>query len=651
MTPSLITSGPVQRVSPEEGYRLWSRSYDAESNPLLSLEQRILWQLLPAVEGSDVVDLGCGTGRWLERLASLKPRSLLGIDSSSYMLVHAKRKLGNQAELLVENCEKWQPQPQSADLILGSFLLSYIEDLAALGSIVKRMLRVGGTVFLSDLHPETIRKLGWRRSFHLNGMSIEITTQERTLEQITSTFENAGLEICAVLEPSFGDPDRVHFVNSGRDHQWNDVSRYPALYILGLRQPQLQGVASSARHAPETLSAIHSCRIALGARDAVASAVQLKLDRILSIGEPTACGSQSAASSLDLRGYLLFPGLINSHDHLEFALFPRLGRGGYKNFLEWAEDIHCADSSTVREHRNIPREARLRWGGIRNLLCGVTTVSHHNPYEEAVFENRFPVRVVREYGWAHSFALDGDAASKRRATPPGRPFIMHLAEGIDAHSAADIEKVAREFPLDSQCVFVHCLGLDASGREMIRQSGAALVWCPSSNVFLFGRTLGAGELRSFPGLVLGNDSPLTAEGDLLDEIRFALEHTEIQPDELYKMVTKRAARVLGLQDGEGTIQPGARADFFAVRDQGLSPARTLGQISQRNVELVVVGGHIHLASPEIMRRASNAVCEGLNPLRVDGELRWVREDTNELFRAACCSLGHRITMGGRSLDI
>ena len=33
--------------------------------------------------------------------------------------------------------------------------------------------------------------------------------------------------------------------------------------------------------------------------------------------------------TIDLQDYLILPGLINSHDHLEFNLFPRLGHGPY----------------------------------------------------------------------------------------------------------------------------------------------------------------------------------------------------------------------------------------------------------------------------------------------------------------------------------
>ena len=82
MAQSINTSRDTRCVTPQEGYRLWSRTYDSDINPVLSLEQRVLKSLLPLGENADFVDLGCGTGRWLERLADLRPRTLLGIDPS-----------------------------------------------------------------------------------------------------------------------------------------------------------------------------------------------------------------------------------------------------------------------------------------------------------------------------------------------------------------------------------------------------------------------------------------------------------------------------------------------------------------------------------------------------------------------------------------
>src|SRR5580700_9562860 len=78
--------------------------------------------------------------------------------------------------------------------------------------------------------------------------------------------------------------------------------------------------------------------------------------------------------SIDASGLLLLPGLVNAHDHLEFNLFPQLGTRAYNNATEWAADIHRPNDSPVKEHIAIPMPVRLMWGGIRNLLSGVTTV-------------------------------------------------------------------------------------------------------------------------------------------------------------------------------------------------------------------------------------------------------------------------------------
>ena len=63
------------------------------------------------------------------------------------------------------------------------------------------------------------------------------------------------------------------------------------------------------------------------------------------------------------------------------------------------------------------------------------------------------------------------------------------------------------------------------GVALLNRRDASLVWCPSSNRFLFGRTREREEVISVRHLLLGSDSPLTAAGDLLDEVRIA--HDEV----------------------------------------------------------------------------------------------------------------------------
>lgn len=120
------SSMPV--ASAQEGYRQWARSYDTEPNALLALERRYLEPLLPCTPGLDVVDLGCGTGRWLEVLKKREPHSLLGFDASVEMLQRAKRKLKNAARFAHADGSRVPLQAGSADVVLGNFVLSYVEE-------------------------------------------------------------------------------------------------------------------------------------------------------------------------------------------------------------------------------------------------------------------------------------------------------------------------------------------------------------------------------------------------------------------------------------------------------------------------------------------------------------------------------------------
>jgi hypothetical protein len=334
---------------------------------------------------------------------------------------------------------------------------------------------------------------------------------------------------------------------------------------------------------------------------------------------------------------------------LEFALFPRLGKGGYKNFMEWVEDIHHTAASSIGEHRRLPHEVRLWWGGIRNLLCGVTTVCHHNPYDPNVFTDEFAVRVLRDYGWAHSLPLDPGATTKKNETPDGQPFFIHLAEGIDEASTNEIFALDSAGALDKNTVIIHGVGLGPKGSKLLRSSGAGLIWCPSSNNFLFGKTLSREEIRNFPKVAIGNDSPLTANGDLLDEVRCASKI--VQSNDIYEYVSGRSAQLLHLTSGEGKLRIGGLADLIAVWDRGLTPAETLVTLSYRDVELVLLGGRVQLASSEMMRRLPVSARSGLQPLSVEGVTRWIRAPLDRLFEQTQAHLGEEIYLGGRQVTV
>jgi Amidohydrolase family len=315
-----------------------------------------------------------------------------------------------------------------------------------------------------------------------------------------------------------------------------------------------------------------------------------------------------AAWALDLRDHLIFPGLINAHDHLQLNNIPPLPHAApFPNSYAWIDAFQPHfQQPAVAASVGVHEALRLWQGGLKSLLCGATTVAHHDPWRATLDDPAFPVRLLCRFGWSHSLGL-GDATHGPRygpsivesyaATPPEWPWIMHLAEGTDALAAAELAQLARLGCLSSNTVLVHGVGLTITDIDRIIACDAAVVWCPSSNIGMLGRTLDPRRLFDAGRLALGNDSRLTGAQDLLAELRVAAAHSDLTPAELLRLVTHDASRVLALPE-VGGLDPGQCADLLIGRAEDDDPYRVLLGLRRGDIRAVVRDGVPVIADPD-----------------------------------------------------
>ena len=384
---------------------------------------------------------------------------------------------------------------------------------------------------------------------------------------------------------------------------------------------------------------LRNARVALGPAEALPLDIEVSNGRIKALLPPREEPGSGDTEIIDLEGCLILPGLINAHDHLEFSLFPKLGVGPYPNAKAWAQDVYRPAEAPIAHHLRVPKRERLLWGAIKNLLGGVTTVCHHNPYEE-VFEHDFPVRVVKRFGWAHSLAFGGGVKEQFQRTPQDWPFIIHVGEGADDASRDEIHRLHEMGALDERTVCVHAVTLDHEGWALLEKRKGSVVWCPSSNQFTLGKTLDRGAFDRAIPVALGTDSAITAHVTLLEELRVAARCSGLPPERLYSMVTETAAKILRLGDGEGSIREGGVADLLAVRDGGASPGETLIRTTNEDLRLVMTAGRVKLLSVSVAEGLNSERASRLYPVSVEGHGKFlVAVDVETLARTTVAAVG------------
>jgi hypothetical protein len=125
---------------------------------------------------------------------------------------------------------------------------------------------------------------------------------------------------------------------------------------------------------------------------------------------------------------------------------------------------------------------------------------------------------------------------------------------------------------------------------------------------------------------------------------------DISPSVVYHMVTTAPAAILRPGDAQGSIQESGLADLIAVRDTGQHAAARLATLSMYDVELVMIGGIVQLVSEDILGRLPLSAKRGLEPLSIDGSIRWLRAPVKALFEKTEEVLGSgEVRLGRRKL--
>lgn len=202
------------------------------------------------IQGQDVLECGCGEGRFCRMLVAGGANSVLGLDLNSTMIEAASEMQSGSDEYRVADVQELSfLQDTSFDLAVSYLNQCDLPDFEANTREVFRVLRSGGRFVIANLHPMRSAVGLWHKApdgtklhailddyfdedeRHWTMLGMGLTNFHRSLSTYMNAFIECGFIIERIVEPTVtdeqlkGHPDLV------------DELRVPNFIIYVLRKP------------------------------------------------------------------------------------------------------------------------------------------------------------------------------------------------------------------------------------------------------------------------------------------------------------------------------------------------------------------------------------------------------------------------------
>ena len=324
------------------------------------------------------------------------------------------------------------------------------------------------------------------------------------------------------------------------------------------------------------------------------------------------------AEVIERPDHVLLPGLVNAHTHAAMVLLrgraENLPLGRWLRSTVWPLERRWVDPEYVRDGTTLAIAEMLR--------AGITCFADMHLWPDVVARTAAAAHmrasvglIVTESATRWAAAADeyidrgmhlrdeykGDplisthfaphapysvsdatlARVRRLADELDLPVAMHLHEtaweveqSVQAHGRRPLARLAALGLASPQLVAIHMTQASAEDLDLLAESGASVVHCPESNLKLgsgvcpVARLLGRGVRVALgtDGAASNNDLDLLAEARIAGLVSSGVAATpgDLVATDLLRMATLEGARVLGLGEVTGSIEPGKWADLCCI---------------------------------------------------------------------------------------
>lgn len=198
--------------------------HSAVSSPNRVMEEPAFTDVAGELAKKAILDLGCGDGLFAQTCVAAGCDRFVGVDSSAPMIDRARERAGSgSTSFEVASIEDFAAPAASFDLVTSRMALHYVHDLDPVFTSVHRMLRPGGRLIFSVVHPiitsSNTPPTGARTTMTVDSYFVAgprerewfgrpVTWQHRPIEEYIRVLTRAGFSIetlreCAPVEQLF----------------------------------------------------------------------------------------------------------------------------------------------------------------------------------------------------------------------------------------------------------------------------------------------------------------------------------------------------------------------------------------------------------------------------------------------------------------
>lgn len=215
-----------------------------KDSPNNAIEGPVMDELLGSVTGTDILDLGCGDGRYGRELLDRGLKHYTGVEGSAAMHSLAAEELsGPEAEIILSTIEEFDFPESKFDNVVSRLAIHYVEDIHTLFASIRKSLKKDGKFVFSVQHPLTTSSFKSKSSGERKGdwlvddyfqqgpreepwMGKSIVKYHRTIEAYYSALLKAGFQVDALKE---GEPSAENFSSSD---EFERRKRIPVVLIF-----------------------------------------------------------------------------------------------------------------------------------------------------------------------------------------------------------------------------------------------------------------------------------------------------------------------------------------------------------------------------------------------------------------------------------